>query len=72
MSENVLKVENATMQFGGVIAVDNMLVRIYEKLHQETDWVHVLPDFHIRGQALAVKGIVGLGPDRLGLKNEIA
>ena len=24
MSEHVLKVENATMQFGGVVAVDNM------------------------------------------------
>ena len=24
MSDNVLKVENVTMQFGGVIAVDNM------------------------------------------------
>ena len=28
MSENVLKVENATMQFGGVIAVDNMNIEV--------------------------------------------
>lgn len=28
MSENVLKVENATMQFGGVIAVDNMNLEV--------------------------------------------
>ena len=28
MSENVLKVENATMQFGGVVAVDNMNIEV--------------------------------------------
>ena len=28
MSENVLKVENVTMQFGGVVAVDNMNLEI--------------------------------------------
>ena len=27
MSENVLTIENATMQFGGVVAVDNLIVR---------------------------------------------
>ncbi|MEG1917468.1 MAG: ATP-binding cassette domain-containing protein, partial [Oscillospiraceae bacterium] len=30
MSEHVLKVENATMQFGGVIAVDNMNLVVNE------------------------------------------
>ena len=28
MSENVLKVENVTMQFGGVVAVDNMSLEV--------------------------------------------
>ena len=28
MSENILKVENATMQFGGVVAVDNLNLEI--------------------------------------------
>ena len=28
MSENVLKIENATMQFGGVVAVDNLNLEI--------------------------------------------
>ena len=28
MSENVLKVEDATMQFGGVVAVDNMNIEV--------------------------------------------
>jgi len=28
MSENVLKVENVTMQFGGVVAVDNMNLEV--------------------------------------------
>ena len=28
MAENVLKVENVTMQFGGVVAVDNMNLSI--------------------------------------------
>ena len=28
MSENILKVENATMQFGGVVAVDNQNLEI--------------------------------------------
>ena len=28
MSQNVLKIENATMQFGGVVAVDNMNLEI--------------------------------------------
>lgn len=31
MKENVLKVENVTMQFGGVIAVDNMNIVVNEK-----------------------------------------
>ena len=30
MSENILKVENATMQFGGVVAVDNLNLEINE------------------------------------------
>ena len=30
MSKNVLKVENATMQFGGVVAVDNLNLEINE------------------------------------------
>jgi branched-chain amino acid transport system ATP-binding protein len=30
MSENVLKVENATMQFGGVVAVDNLNLEVNE------------------------------------------
>ena len=30
MSENVLKIENATMQFGGVVAVDNLNLEINE------------------------------------------
>ena len=30
MSKNVLKVENATMQFGGVVAVDNLNMEINE------------------------------------------
>lgn len=28
MSENVLKVENVTMQFGGVVAVDNLNLEV--------------------------------------------
>ena len=28
MSENVLRVENVTMQFGGVVAVDNMNLEV--------------------------------------------
>ena len=28
MSENILKVENVTMQFGGVVAVDNLNLEI--------------------------------------------
>ena len=28
MSENVLNVENVTMQFGGVVAVDNMNLEV--------------------------------------------
>ena len=28
MTENVLKVENVTMQFGGVLAVDNMSIEV--------------------------------------------
>ena len=28
MSKNVLKIENATMQFGGVVAVDNLNLEI--------------------------------------------
>ena len=28
MSENVLRVENATMQFGGVVAVDNLSLEV--------------------------------------------
>ena len=36
MSEHVLKVENATMQFGGVVAVDNMniVVAVHPDLPQ--------------------------------------
>ena len=30
MSNNVLKVENATMQFGGVVAVDNLSMEVNE------------------------------------------
>ena len=30
MSKNVLKIENATMQFGGVVAVDNLNLEINE------------------------------------------
>ena len=30
MSENMLKIENATMQFGGVVAVDNLNLEINE------------------------------------------
>ena len=30
MSENILKIENATMQFGGVVAVDNLNLEINE------------------------------------------
>ena len=30
MSKNVLKVENATMQFGGVVAVNNLNMEINE------------------------------------------
>lgn len=28
MSENVLTIENATMQFGGVVAVDNLNLKV--------------------------------------------
>ena len=28
MSENVLTIENATMQFGGVVAVDNLILKV--------------------------------------------
>ena len=37
MSKNVLKVENATMQFGGVVAVDNLNMEINEGEIVEVD-----------------------------------
>ncbi len=32
MSENVLTIENATMQFGGVVAVDNLNLKVHRRV----------------------------------------
>ena len=38
MSENVLRVENVTMQFGGVVAVDNMNLEVNQGRDRFPDW----------------------------------
>ena len=42
MSENVLTIENATMQFGGVVAVDNLNLKV-DKDHLPFYFYRIMP-----------------------------
>lgn len=45
MSENVLTIENATMQFGGVVAVDNLNLKV-DKIRSSPSSAPTVPQDH--------------------------